>query len=110
MAGGYPMNRPELGRVAAELADLVIVTMDNPRDEDPADIAQAIVKGIEECGGAEHQVILDRREAVCRGLGLLGPDDVLVVSGKGPEKYLQIGHVKHPYNDAETVDEWCRRA
>ncbi|MCR4819187.1 MAG: UDP-N-acetylmuramoyl-L-alanyl-D-glutamate--2,6-diaminopimelate ligase [Fretibacterium sp.] len=107
--GRYSMNRPELGRVAAELADEVIVTMDNPRDEDPADIAQAIVKGVEERGGAEYQVILDRREAVRRGLSLLGPDDVMVVSGKGPEKYLQIGRVKHPYNDAETVDEWCRR-
>ena len=104
------MNRPELGKVAAELADQGIVTMDNPRDEDPADIARGIVEGIEEHGGAEYQVILDRREAVCQGLGLLGPDDVLVVSGKGPEKYQQIGHVKHPYNDAVTVDEWCRRA
>ncbi|MCR5346904.1 MAG: UDP-N-acetylmuramoyl-L-alanyl-D-glutamate--2,6-diaminopimelate ligase [Fretibacterium sp.] len=108
--GRYAMNRPELGRIAAELADRVIVTMDNPRDEDPADIAGMIVEGIKERGGTEYQVILDRKEAVCRGLGLLGPNDVLVVSGKGPEKYLQIGSVKHPYNDAETVDEWCRRA
>ena len=108
--GRYPMNRPELGKVAAELADEVIVTMDNPRDEDPADIARMIVEGIRERGGAEYRVILDRREAVQTGLSLLGPNDVMVVSGKGPEKYLQIGHVKHPYNDAETVDEWCRRA
>ena len=104
--GRYPMNRPELGRVAAELADEVIVTMDNPRDEDPAEIARMIVQGIEERGGTRHRVILDRREAVRTGLELLGPDDVLVVSGKGPEKYLQIGSVKHPYNDAETVDAW----
>ena len=102
--GRYPLNRPALGRVAADLADLVIVTMDNPRDEDPAEIAAGIVGGIQESGGARHRVILDRREAVRTALSIAAPGDVVVVSGKGPERYLEQGGKKTPYNDAETVN------
>ena len=106
--GRYPLNRPALGRVAAEGADLVIVTMDNPRDEDPADIAAGIVQGIEASGRARHQVVLDRQEAVRTALSVAAPGDVVVISGKGPERYLQIGAEKIPYSDAETVNAWIR--
>lgn len=109
--GRYASNRPALGSVAASLADLVIVTMDNPRDEDPAEIAAAIVQGIEARGDhARYQVILDRREAVFTGLSVAGPGDVLVISGKGPEKFLTIRDQKIPYSDAETVDAWEKLA
>ncbi|MDR1977354.1 MAG: UDP-N-acetylmuramoyl-L-alanyl-D-glutamate--2,6-diaminopimelate ligase [Synergistaceae bacterium] len=113
--GRYPSNRPALGAVAASLADLILVTMDNPRDEDPALIADSIVRGIEnrnrEKGkGARYQVILDRKEAISTALCIAGPDDVLVVSGKGPEKFLTIKDQKIPYSDAETVEEWIRLA
>ena len=119
--GRYPSNRPALGRVAASLADLIIVTMDNPRDEDPASIAQSIVQGIEEYGKeeqdkeqdkvkqlqeAKHQVILDRKEAIFTALSIAGSGDVLVISGKGPEKFLTVKDQKIPYSDAETVNEW----
>lgn len=106
--GRYSLNRPALGRVAADLADLVIVTMDNPRDEDPAEIAAEIVRGVQESGGARHRVILDRREAVRTALSIAAPGDVVVVSGKGPERYLEQAGVRTPYNDAETVDSWIR--
>ena len=106
--GRYPMNRPELGKAAAELADELIVTMDNPRDEDPADIARAIAQGYTDAGGAKSEIILDRKDAIAAGLGRLGPDDVLVLTGKGPEKYLQIGKVKYPYSDAGTVEDWIQ--
>ena len=106
--GRYPLNRPALGRVAAEGADLVIVTMDNPRDEDPADIAAGIVQGIKDSGCARYQVVLDRKEAVFTALSVAAPGDVVVISGKGPERYLQIGSEKIPYSDAETVKSWRR--
>ena len=107
--GRYPLNRPALGRVAGELADHVIVTMDNPRDEDPAKIASEIEAGIAEVrGGASHEVILDRGEAVRRGLERLSGGDVLTVSGKGPERYLERCGKRTPYNDAETVQAWLR--
>ena len=105
--GRYALNRPELGKTAAALADLVIVTMDNPRDEDPADIAAGIVQGIEESGRARYQVILDRGEAVRTALSVSAPGDVVVVSGKGPERFLQIGREKIAYSDAETVAAWA---
>ena len=82
--------------------------MDNPRDEDPAEIAEEIVGGVQELGGARHQVILDRREAVRTALSVAAPGDVVVVSGKGPERYLEMRGERMPYNDAETVDSWIR--
>ncbi|MDR1873773.1 MAG: UDP-N-acetylmuramoyl-L-alanyl-D-glutamate--2,6-diaminopimelate ligase [Synergistaceae bacterium] len=109
--GRYASNRPALGKTAASLADLIIVTMDNPRDEDPALIAESIVQGIEsQGGGTRYQVILDRKEAIFTGLSIAGPGDVLLVSGKGPEKFLTIRDRKIPYNDAETVVEWEKLA
>jgi UDP-N-acetylmuramoyl-L-alanyl-D-glutamate--2,6-diaminopimelate ligase len=106
--GRYPSNRPALGEAAADLADLVIVTMDNPRDEDPEAIAESIVQGIRG-KGTRYRVILDRKEAVFTALSLMGPGDVLVLSGKGPEKFLTVKDEKIPYNDAETVEEWIAR-
>ncbi|MCL2010919.1 MAG: UDP-N-acetylmuramoyl-L-alanyl-D-glutamate--2,6-diaminopimelate ligase, partial [Synergistaceae bacterium] len=113
--GRYPSNRPALGEIAASLADLVLVTMDNPRDEDPASIADSIVQGIEnrsrESGKkVKYRVILDRKEAIATALSIAGPEDVLVVSGKGPEKFLTIKDQKIPYSDAGAVEEWIRLA
>jgi UDP-N-acetylmuramoyl-L-alanyl-D-glutamate--2,6-diaminopimelate ligase len=113
--GRYASNRPALGATAASLADLVLVTMDNPRDEDPAAIADSIVRGIEEQSGrqkkeTQYRVILDRKEAISTALSIAGPGDALVVSGKGPEKFLTIKGRKIPFNDAEIVEEWIREA
>jgi UDP-N-acetylmuramoyl-L-alanyl-D-glutamate--2,6-diaminopimelate ligase len=113
--GRYASNRPALGAIAASLADLILVTMDNPRDEDPALIADSIVQGIksrnkEEGKETRYQVILDRKEAISTALCIAGPNDVLVVSGKGAEKFLTIKDQKIPYSDAETVEEWIRLA
>ena len=113
--GRYQSNRPALGEVAASLADLVLVTMDNPRDEDPALIADSIVQGIEnksrELGKeVKYRVILDRKEAIATALSIAGPEDVLVISGKGPEKFLTIKDQKIPYSDAGAVEEWIRLA
>jgi UDP-N-acetylmuramoyl-L-alanyl-D-glutamate--2,6-diaminopimelate ligase len=113
--GRYSSNRPALGAVAASLADMIIVTMDNPRDEDPDLIADSIVQGIinrnKETGKeTKYRVILDRKEAISTALCITGPNDVLVISGKGAEKFLTIKDQKIPYSDAETVEEWIRLA
>ena len=86
----------------------MIVTMDNPRDEDPADIAAGIVQGIEASGRARYQVVLDRQEAVRTALSVVAPGDVVVISGKGPERYLERCGKRTPYSDAETVSAWIR--
>jgi UDP-N-acetylmuramoyl-L-alanyl-D-glutamate--2,6-diaminopimelate ligase len=108
--GRYQANRAALGEIAASLADMVLVTMDNPRDEDPAAIAESIVEGIKKQKKTGFQVILDRKEAIRTALSVAGPGDVLVISGKGPEKFLLIGKQKIPSCDADIVEEWKRLA
>jgi len=101
-------KRPMMGEVAARLADSVIITSDNPRSEDPYAIASEIEAGARKHPATECRIIVDRREAVFEGLGRIAPDDILVLAGKGPERYQELKNGPVPYNDKETVLEWCR--
>jgi UDP-N-acetylmuramoyl-L-alanyl-D-glutamate--2,6-diaminopimelate ligase len=91
-------KRPEMGRIAAERADFVIVTDDNPRSEKPADIRRAIM---EACPDARE--IGDRREAIAAGIAELSAGDVLVLAGKGHEEGQIVGTEILPFNDAEVA-------
>ncbi len=91
-------KRPLMGAAAARLADVAIVTDDNPRGENPAAI-RAEVRG----GCPEARDIGDRTEAIAVGLSLLGPGDVLVVAGKGHEQGQTIGGQTLPFDDVATV-------
>ncbi|MHA6287223.1 UDP-N-acetylmuramoyl-L-alanyl-D-glutamate--2,6-diaminopimelate ligase [Maricaulis sp. CAU 1757] len=91
-----PSKREKMGRVAAKLADQVIVTDDNPRSEDPAAIRRAVLAG---CPEAEE--IADRAKAIRRGVALLGEGDCLLVAGKGHEDGQIVGDVVHPFDDRE---------
>lgn len=93
-------KRPKMGAIADRLADFCIVTSDNPRTEEPAAIVDEIVAGMGDCPRA---VIVDRREAIRYALGMLQPDDVLVLMGKGHETYQEIHHVKHHLDEREEV-------
>ncbi|MBV8939441.1 MAG: UDP-N-acetylmuramoyl-L-alanyl-D-glutamate--2,6-diaminopimelate ligase [Alphaproteobacteria bacterium] len=93
-------KRPEMGRIAAELADAVIVTDDNPRHEDPAAIRAEILAG---CPGAK--AIADRREAIYAALSMLLPGDVLLVAGKGHETTQIIGDTSYTFDDAAIIRE-----
>lgn len=100
-------NRWNMGEIAATLADKMIITMDNPRGEKPEAIAEDVLKGVRKVsGGAVWQVVLDRKEAVRKALGEASEEDIVVISGKGPENYILIGSEKIPYSDSETVVEW----
>jgi UDP-N-acetylmuramoyl-L-alanyl-D-glutamate--2,6-diaminopimelate ligase len=90
-------KRPEMGRVAAELADRVYVTNDNPRSEDPRAIVDAILAGI---GSRRHVVELDRRRAIERAVSEAAPGDVLLIAGKGHERYQIVGDRVMPFDDA----------
>jgi UDP-N-acetylmuramoyl-L-alanyl-D-glutamate--2,6-diaminopimelate ligase len=93
-----PGKRPEMGRVAAQKADVVIVTDDNPRTEDPAAIRRAVLEA------APHaREITDRRAAIAEAIAGLQPGDTLLIAGKGHETYQIIGREKHPFNDVEEV-------
>ena len=86
-------KRPLMGQVVAELADLSLVTSDNPRSEDPAAIAAEVVDGL------DLEVELDRRRAIERALELARPGDVVVIAGKGHEQGQEIGGRKLPFDD-----------
>ena len=96
-------KRPEMGAIAARLADAVIVTDDNPRSEDPALIRKAILAKVP--GALE---IADRGEAIAHAVALLRPGDVLLVAGKGHETGQIIGDVTRPFSDHEAVAEALR--
>ena len=89
-------KRPLMGQAAAEHADLVIVTDDNPRSEDPATIRTAVLAG---CPDATE--VGDRAEAILRGVDALEPGDALLIAGKGHETGQIVGSTTYPFDDAE---------
>lgn len=93
-------KREVMGRIAFEKADFVVVTDDNPRSEDPAEIRQEILKA---CPGALE--IGDRREAIRTGMTELKSEDILVVAGKGHETGQVIGDKTLPFNDVNVIEE-----
>ncbi|CAP41025.1 bifunctional UDP-N-acetylmuramoyl-L-alanyl-D-glutamate--2,6-diaminopimelate ligase MurE/UDP-N-acetylmuramoyl-tripeptide--D-alanyl-D-alanine ligase MurF [Bordetella petrii] len=97
-------KRPEMGRIAADLADKITVSSDNPRGEDPAAIIAQIVAGIPR--GARLQVEADRARAIMQTIWAADPDDVVLLAGKGHETYQDAGGVKLPFDDRE----WARLA
>ncbi len=100
-------KRSEMGRIASSLADIVIVTSDNPRGEDPESIIDDIMGGVGNKKGVER--IVDRRDAIIRGVELSGQGDVLVIAGKGHETYQQIGNEKIPFDDRLVVRQILER-
>lgn len=101
-AGGDrdPGKRAPMGKIAAELADLVVVTDDNPRSEDPAAIRREILAGAAEAGGtAEIVEIGDRRAAIRHAVAWAGPGDVVLVTGKGHETGQSVGGRTRPFDD-----------
>jgi UDP-N-acetylmuramoyl-L-alanyl-D-glutamate--2,6-diaminopimelate ligase len=96
-------KRPLMGQVVTELADVALVTSDNPRGEDPAAIAADVVDGL------DLEVELDRRSAIERALELASAGDVVVIAGKGHEQGQEIAGRKLPFDDREVARETLRR-
>ncbi len=94
-------KRPVMGRVAAELADRIFLTSDNPRDEDPDAILDQIVSGIEEVPGAADRYarFVRREDAIAAAIGEAGERDLVVIAGKGHETRQQIGGTSRPFDD-----------
>ena len=100
-------KRPLMGEIAARLADSVIITSDNPRSEDPSVITAEIEAGADK-HPTEHCVIVDRKSAIFEGLGRIKQDDILLIAGKGPERYQILKDGPIPFLDKDKVFEWCR--
>jgi UDP-N-acetylmuramoyl-L-alanyl-D-glutamate--2,6-diaminopimelate ligase len=109
-AGGErdPGKRPEMGRLAAEGADVLVVTDDNPRGEDPAAIRAAVLSGTVE-GSAEVLEVGDRRAAIAEAVRRAGAGDVVLIAGKGHESGQEVAGVMHPFDDRVVAREELRR-
>ncbi|MFW6775309.1 UDP-N-acetylmuramoyl-L-alanyl-D-glutamate--2,6-diaminopimelate ligase [Nocardioides sp. CPCC 205120] len=93
-------KRPVMGRLGAELADVLVVTDDNPRTEDPAAIRAAVLAGAREAGStAEVLEVGDRRAAIRAAVRLAAPGDIVVVAGKGHETGQEVDGTVHPFDD-----------
>lgn len=93
-------KRPLMASSAELLSDHVIVTSDNPRSEDPMAILREVGKGFR---GASHEVYAQREAAIRRAVELAGPEDVILVAGKGHEDYQEIAGVRHPFDDVKVT-------
>ena len=113
-AGGDrdPGKRPKMGAAAAEIADLVVVTDDNPRSEDPAAIRAAVRAGAEQAAGPDTRVeeVGDRGAAIATAIDWARAGDVVVIAGKGHETGQEVAGVVHPFDDrARAAEELVRR-
>ncbi len=100
-------KRPIMGRIASELADVVVITSDNPRGEEPMSIIEEIRSGI---GGNSVRVIENRRSAIAEALATAKEHDVVLVAGKGHEEYQIIGKTTYPFSDKAVIEECLRVA
>ena len=97
-------KRPIMGKIGGQLADLCVLTSDNPRSEDPMQILAAIEEGIRPTG-KPYKVIEDRKEAIRYALSTAREGDIVVLAGKGHETYQEIMGVKRPFDEKQVVQE-----
>jgi UDP-N-acetylmuramoyl-L-alanyl-D-glutamate--2,6-diaminopimelate ligase len=101
-------KRPLMGMVAARLSDVVVITSDNPRSEDPLRIIEEVKRGADpetRQGNTEVLSVADRREAITRAIRLASRGDVVLIAGKGHEKYQEIAGRTHPFDDVAVARE-----
>ena len=98
-------KRPEMGKVATRKSTLAIITSDNPRTEDPAQIIKEIEAGVESQNFSKYITIPDRKEAIKMAIKFAESKDIVLVAGKGHETYQEINGVRHHFDDKETILE-----
>lgn len=98
-------KRPVMAKIAADLSDQVILTSDNPRSEDPDEILKNMEEGLPYQKKKEVLTITDRRQAIKTACRLAHPGDIILVAGKGHEKYQEINGVKHFFDDKQVLIE-----
>jgi UDP-N-acetylmuramoyl-L-alanyl-D-glutamate--2,6-diaminopimelate ligase len=94
-------KRPLMGRAAAQLADVVFLTSDNPRNENPMAIIQDVKPGLNGC--KELHIEPDRRKAIRMAVDFMKPGDALIIAGKGHETYQEVEGIRHPFSDVQEI-------
>src|SRR5215471_14006876 len=98
-------KRPVMAKVACEHSDKAIFTSDNPRSEDPAEIIKEMEAGLSASAKRKYISIVDRKEAIKTAISLAGKEDIVLIAGKGHEKYQEIKGVRNHFDDKEVVME-----
>lgn len=98
-------KRPVMGEVACEHSDKVIFTSDNPRSEDPMEILNDMETGLNTAQKRKYIAIPDRKQAIKTAISMAQPEDIILIAGKGHEKYQEVKGVKHHFDDKEVVKE-----
>lgn len=98
-------KRPMMGKIAEELSDIAILTSDNPRTEDPHQIIEHVLAGM---NSNSYEVVIDRKEAIKRAIEIAQRDDIVLIAGKGHENYQIIGKEKTHFDDKEVALEFLK--
>ena len=93
-------KRPKMGAIASRLADLAVITSDNPRREPPEQIIDDIMKGV---AGNNHKIIEDRAAAIQYAIAMKEAEDIVIVAGKGHEEYQIVNEERFKFNDTEVI-------
>ena len=99
------LKRPEMAKIACELSNKVILTSDNPRSEEPEEIIQQMRKGISPVHYKNSLAIVDRKEAIRTACSLANSNDIILLAGKGHEKYQEIKGIRYPMDDKQILTE-----
>ena len=104
--GGIARNlRKELGHTAGRLSDLCIITMDNPKNDDIEEINEDVKKGVQEVNG-KCKIIEDRKEAIEYAISMAKENDIVLLLGKGHEKYQDIKGTRYPFSERKIVEDY----
>lgn len=98
-------KRPEMAAIATKFSDHVVLTSDNPRSENPDQIIRDMEAGLDPVGKRKTLSIVDRKEAIRLAITLAQAEDIILIAGKGHEKYQEIAGVKHPFDDMTIARE-----
>lgn len=98
-------KRPIMAQTACSYSNRVILTSDNPRTEDAADILKDMEEGLDSAGRRKSLIIADRKEAIKTAVTLANAEDIILVAGKGHEKYQDINGIKYPFDDKQVLRE-----
>lgn len=98
-------KRPQMAAIATEFSNKVILTSDNPRSENPESIIAQMAEGIDAVNYKKTLSITDRREAIRTACALAVPGDIILIAGKGHEKYQEIGGVRYPFDDLQEIKQ-----